>query len=209
MNWTTIISVFGGSIAFFSAAAWLAKSLVSHFLKKDVETYKAQLQFDQSLMMEKFRADLEKVSLEHQVKFSKLHEKRAEVIAELYSLIVLANDAIESCLEAFQAKKKQASLANTATQRGDELANHITFNKIYFSLALSRELDELSVCLIDAAISYKFYCEDSPKKESWENIESLLSEATIDASSALRIAEAEFRELLGVEPNTDENSKPR
>jgi hypothetical protein len=81
--------------------------------------------------------------------------------------------------------------------------------KIYFSLALSRELDELSVCLIDAAISYKFYCEDSPKKESWENIESLLSEATIDASSALRIAEAEFRELLGVEPNTDENSKPR
>jgi hypothetical protein len=221
VNWTTIISCFGGSIAFFGAAAWLAKSLVTHLLRKDVESFKAQLQFDKNLMMDKFRADLEKASLEHRVRFSKLHEKRAEVIAELYSLIVVANQEIEDCIAMFDDERRSSNLAKSATEQVDVLDQYVKLHQIYFTKSLATELAELCASLDGAAYSFKAYCESraylgrvtsgeecSPRLDR-EDTEGLLSEAKIDADAALRITEAEFRELLGVEPNTDENSKPR
>ena len=37
--------------------------------------------------MERLRADLQKAAFEHQVRYSKIYDKRAEVIAEIYRLI--------------------------------------------------------------------------------------------------------------------------
>ena len=40
--------------------------------------------------LEKFKAGLQQAGIEHQIRFSKLHEKRATVLAELYNLLVEA-----------------------------------------------------------------------------------------------------------------------
>jgi hypothetical protein len=61
--------------------AFLGRSLVGNFLTKDIE---------------KFKGDLQVAAIEHQIRFSKLHEKRAQVLADLYKLLVVATWETES-----------------------------------------------------------------------------------------------------------------
>ena len=73
--WQSLLVAFGGNAALLLVLGFLGRSLMSTVLAKDVE---------------KFRAALQQAGVEHQIRFSKLHEKRAEVLAELYELLVAA-----------------------------------------------------------------------------------------------------------------------
>src|SRR5690606_27647479 len=88
--WQTIVLALGGNLALVAVLGWLSKSLISQLLAKDIESFKIALKSESESASEKLRHELEKAMIEHQVRFSKLHEKRAEVIAELYSLLVQA-----------------------------------------------------------------------------------------------------------------------
>ena len=78
---------------------WLTKSWISERLKNSIkneydeklETHKAQLKAQADIESERLRSQLSIAATEHQVKFSSLHDKRAEVIAELYGLLVQAH----------------------------------------------------------------------------------------------------------------------
>ena len=64
-----IISSILGSATLFAVVAWLTRSLIKHFFERDLV---------------RFKLNLEKISFEHQIRFSKLHEIRAQIIADLY-----------------------------------------------------------------------------------------------------------------------------
>ncbi len=81
--WQELIIVFGGNATLLLVLGFLFKSLLSHMLTKDVEKYKAELNADADLLIERLKSTLQIVALEHQVRFSKLHQKRAEAIEEL------------------------------------------------------------------------------------------------------------------------------
>ncbi len=201
MNWTTVLSLIGGSAAFFAAAAWLVRSLVQHLLSKDVERFKADLQAQHQIALEHSKAEFQRLLKEHEIRFSHLHAKRGEIVAALYQHIVETNDAAEECLDAFKETpdKRRLDLAKKAAQRGDDLAEFIIRNKIYFSERLAAHLEELYTCLIDMAISYETHCEALQKGENTAAYEGMLSEVEVDTRSALRDCEKEFRSLLGVE----------
>jgi len=69
IDWTALLTNLGISGIFLSALAWLLKIIITHQLAKDVEIFKRELQFQQ-------------------IRFSRLHERRAEVIHELYKKII-------------------------------------------------------------------------------------------------------------------------
>ena len=73
--WQSLLVAFGGNATLLLILGFVGRSVISTFLDKDVE---------------KFEAVLQQAAVEHQVRFSKLHEKRAEVLAELYTLLVSA-----------------------------------------------------------------------------------------------------------------------
>lgn len=206
MDWTVIISVFGGSAAFFAAAAWLTRSLVTHFLSKDVEKFKAELSLQHTLAIERARSDFQRLLKEHEIKFERLHEERAERVAELYQHIVETNDAVDGCLKAFEEKpnKIRSDLAVEAIRRADQLAEYVTRNQIYFSRSLARELRELYTCLMDVGITYKMYCEDMRQNKDCSDFVNLLGEVQTDTRGALNTTEEEFRKLLGVEQDPEE-----
>jgi len=79
--WQALLVAFGGNATLLLVMAFLGRSLISNFLTKDVE---------------KFKGDLQVAAMEHQIRFSELHEKRAEVLAELYKLLVVAAWETES-----------------------------------------------------------------------------------------------------------------
>src|SRR4051812_19160277 len=89
--WQSLLVAVGGNAALLLVLAFLGRSLLSVLLAKDVEEFKAKLQADSQTTMVKLQADLQQTAVEHEVRFSRLHEKRARVLAELYKLLVVAN----------------------------------------------------------------------------------------------------------------------
>ena len=53
-------------------------------LARDTETFKARIKADADIEIEKLKSSLQISATERQVMFAKLHEKRAEIIGELY-----------------------------------------------------------------------------------------------------------------------------
>lgn len=41
--WQTVLVAFGGNIALLAVVAWLGKALMTQFLAKDIEGFKAEL----------------------------------------------------------------------------------------------------------------------------------------------------------------------
>ena len=74
---------------------WLTKSWISERLKhamkheydEKLETYKAQVKAQADVEIEKLRSDLKISATEHELRFSVLHGRRAETVAETYALL--------------------------------------------------------------------------------------------------------------------------
>src|SRR5258706_3765597 len=94
--WQSLLLAFGGNAALLLVLGWLARSLGSQLLAKDLEQFKASLAAASSAATERLKHDLQVAALEHEVRFSKLHERQAEVIAEAYALLVEAHWASPS-----------------------------------------------------------------------------------------------------------------
>jgi hypothetical protein len=77
----------GGSAVLLCVIGFLSRSILAHFLSKDIETFKANLQIESQREITKLKSSLELIAFEHQVRFSRLHEKRGEIIATLYGKI--------------------------------------------------------------------------------------------------------------------------
>ena len=70
----------------------LCREALKRVLDKDVERFKRELDKD----VERFKTELQKAVFEHQVRFSSLHEKQAEVVAQVYaSLVQVDRDVLE------------------------------------------------------------------------------------------------------------------
>jgi hypothetical protein len=88
INWQILLTTLGGGTAILAAAAWLIRTALNHALTRDAEAFKARLSADAEIEVEKLKSSLQMAAFEHQVRFSNLHAKRAEVIAEIYSQMV-------------------------------------------------------------------------------------------------------------------------
>lgn len=87
-----IVSILGISGAAIAAVAWLCKSLVSHFLKKEMANYEKRAKIELST----YKSDLEKRVYEHHIRFVWLHKKRAILIEDIYKELNAAYSRIDS-----------------------------------------------------------------------------------------------------------------
>src|SRR6266853_1698197 len=98
IDWQELVKTLGGQAVFLAAAAYLIKQLVSSRMERETESFKTKLQSDATFQIEAFKAKLQAEAnieierlksslqiavLEHQVRFSKLHEQRATLISQL------------------------------------------------------------------------------------------------------------------------------
>lgn len=84
MDSEVIVNTLGGTVAFVAATAWLSRSLISQFINKDLERFKANLKSESNKEIERLRNEL-KIDAEKQaLQYASLHAKRAEIMAELY-----------------------------------------------------------------------------------------------------------------------------
>ena len=77
--WEELVAFWGLGTAGLAIIGFIAKSIIKYWLEKDLNT---------------FKANLEKESFEHQVRFGKLHEERARAIQELHNITIPIEDGL-------------------------------------------------------------------------------------------------------------------
>ncbi|MBW4936166.1 hypothetical protein [Marinobacter sp. F4206] len=89
------------------AIGFLCKSIIAHFLTKDVETFKNKLQLESEHSISSYRSELEKERIRLQISYGGIFEKQANVIINLYQLIVGFERSIDAAVHAAGDKGEQ------------------------------------------------------------------------------------------------------
>ncbi|MDE9747715.1 hypothetical protein [Pseudomonas aeruginosa] len=173
---TTAIATIGGSAALMGALYFLTKKLLDHTLKKDIENFKNQLQHTANLEIiktehnyrleaekfatslqaqtaaeiEQLKTELQKKSTEHNISFSKLHEKRSESSEIMTKALSELRKNTEKML---YRTKNEADLSETielaqdcasASNNANALLNQVI---IYFPEDLCQKIQEVMFVL--------------------------------------------------------------
>jgi hypothetical protein len=207
--WQTILLALGGNAVMLAVLGWLAKSLVEKLLTKDIERFKASLASETQTAVERLKHDLQIVAVEHQVRFSKLHEKRAEVVAELYGLLVEAYWATSSFVSPMEwtgepnKKEKYVTAKNSVADFFHFFEKH----RIYLPENICKQLENFVRGMRSKAIGFGVYVHydddiislqtlDEKHKawaEGWEFFEKQVPPARL-------ALENELRGILGAKP---------
>jgi hypothetical protein len=182
------------------------KSAIKHEYDEKLESYKAQLKAQTDIETERLKSQLSILAAERQVKFSKLHTTRAEVIAEVYKLLVQTHWDTASFVSPFEIagepdkqQKYATAMASTA-----EFFRYYEKHRIYLPATLCDQLEAAVREMRAKAIRYGTYLrfEDpglpqhvyQQKYEAWEKAWEYFEKEFPVARAAL---ETELRNLLG------------
>ena len=198
--WGTILTALGGAAMVLGAVAWLVREIIVRILDKDVESYKTKLQGESDKKLEELKSELRMVEF----RSSKLHEKRAEVVAELYGRLVRAIDmAYDFVFSGISAEppgvKERAKKAEEAIK---DLIAYYGAHRIYFDSQICEQLDALILALSHATMGFDTMVVVSnqlPDKADLFQIRKESLQQIKREAAPIRLAlEREFRQILGV-----------
>ena len=192
-----------------AALVWLAKSWISEQLKNAIkseydqklETHKAQLKAQSDVEIERLRSQLNITGLEHGVRFSKLHEKRAEVIAETYALLKELSFRVSDFVKIFEpaGDSSRDERRDAAAKSHKEFHSYYTARLIFFPSATASKLEEINIQLVKIFNEFVFTVERSKGTDTTSNWIEVFNRVNDEIPIALKELESEFRKLLGDE----------
>jgi hypothetical protein len=217
------------SSSVIAAVALFSKNIISYFLSATVEIKKAELaqdlenykqviqqensEFQHGLneRLQEHRGKLELVNHEFNIRFSRLHQERADVIKEIYKLLIKLQSAMftftRTMHPVFEDGDKEAKqrLDNVNDSIAD-FTNYYTLNKIFLPKSLCSKIDNVVKEYYDKG--WDFAWAQRSFKERAVSIESYraqvakanqISDSIKDEMPPLiEELETEFRQILGV-----------
>ena len=200
-DWQDLIKTLGGEGMVLAAVGWLVKTLVSNRFARDAEAYKTQLKTSADAEIERLKNSLQIVALEHEVRFSKLHERRAQVIADLYKLLVEAPGVAGGYI---LDDPSDSSQAHIAAEKALELYRFVDLNRLYLPDSVCVLLEKFVNTLKGSVATVRLYW--TQVKTASPKIDDKRSEVLLKACEVLETElpalrkqlEIEFRSLLGV-----------
>ena len=204
-----IITSAAVSVSLSGLLLWLTKSWLSEHLKNAIkheydqklETHKAQLKAQSDVELEKLRSQLNITVTEHEVRFSRLHEKRAEVIAETYSLLKELYMRLGDYVKIFEIagdtpKEQRRDAAATAHK---SLREYYPKKLIFLPKSTANKVQDIDVQLVRTFNEFVFDVEmnkNSGYAQKWIEI---FERVNGEIKEALEELEDELRTLLGDE----------
>ncbi len=79
-----LVEVLGVAGILVAALAWLTRTLLTHWMDKEVEKHRAALQAENAAATERLRSELRRQSLEHEVKYRRNDDRIAERLDQVY-----------------------------------------------------------------------------------------------------------------------------
>lgn len=208
----TIILALGSNVILLTVLGFLARSLFSQYLAKDLKQFETNLTQRTQLAAEELRHQLGMAAHEHHVRFSKLHERQAQIIEDVYARILDFEDA--SAALALANNDTPENLLEFSLRRAEdsrsELAQYIRQHEILLPedtiaqlhTILNRVNRLLSACsynlmdkkLADVVEGGGYFPEH---KEAWSAVHQYLDH---EAPLVRKSLESEFRKRLGAAP---------
>jgi hypothetical protein len=214
-----ILIAFGGNATLLIVLGFLARSLMRTWLTKDIKKFEADLKskadselerlrqdlkFRGDASIEQLRSELQQAAIEHQVRFSNLHEKRATLIADLYKRLV---EAFWDCERfVFQIGHREHQEEYLAThKRICDFYVFVETHRIYLPervcASLANFISVLKKPVIDVYVygGTIDYPDQQTMKERKEAFMTAYEVFKNDIPAARKALEDEFRKILGVE----------
>jgi hypothetical protein len=202
--WQSLLLALGGNATLLLLLGWLARSFGSQLLAKDLEQFKAGLASASSEASERLKHELQMNSIEHEVRFSKLHERRAEVIASLYTLLVEVQWASQNfvALKDFAGGPTKEEKYDTAMNKSADFSKEFDKNRIFLPEQACVQIDEFFRGMRSKVNNFGDYVittENTPKHgaltlyKEWIDASSYFDE---QVPAARRALETELRNML-------------
>ena len=202
------ISASGIAIA---ALAWLAKAIVLHFLSKDVETFKAKIQAESEIEIEKLKSALNQTAYEHEVVFGHLHKQRLEAILQIHAALLDVKSAVERVVTLHQGPIfHEDSITNgrIAEEKARDFYPLFEQKKLFLDEKLAEEIDALVVKFFQLTIRFNVEMTLATSPITHERHETASNVWTANWNAfekelkpIMRSLENQFRSLLGVSPS--------
>ena len=188
MDWIQLSSTLGNTVILCAMLGWLTRSIIIHWLSKDVEAHKLKLQKD----IEVYKLKLQTAANEYQLRFSNIQEKQIEAITQLHQ-------ALQQATIGFQRLKLLEEQENTAVAKRVTTASFnamalFRLNELYFEDDLRLKIAELLAAICTYSSNYhdmKKSVQDTGNFEEWQKLEPKIQHL-------LRDLRKEFQRLLGV-----------
>lgn len=213
MDWGAILTSIGIAGAGMATVAWLTKTLVTHLLQKDLETHKMQfedtlarqilqLQHSAALELERLRAGLEISRVERELRYQRLAEQQATIIAEVFARLEAMHMAFRSLASSNPILSASGGPPEQAVKALDAYSKFLEYyhpRAIWLRRstcnAINAILGELGAAYVDLAVDLG--PDGRPKdKSQFDAAHKRVMKGVPTARAAL---DAEFRALLGVE----------
>ncbi len=199
MDWTGIAETVGTTGVVVLVVGYFLRQVFQQVLSRDLEKFKADLSAKHDIEIERLRNDLRIAASERETRFTRLHETRAETIAELYKKFVRAHDAFGAYLSTVQfgGQPDHAKRGEEAAKRGREFSEYFSEKRIYFEEGLCRDIDAAFDQFVKAWIEMGAYPPGMPGRgEQWSQTAEHFSQHFPPIRAKI---ERQFRELIGVQ----------
>lgn len=181
--------------------AYLAKELVKLWISKDLEAHKARLQSESAREAERLRAELTRSNLEHEVRFTRLHEQRARVIAGIFGRLERLHQsfAILNWQLEFAGPEHIHQLGEGAITAFRDFSEYYQPRALWLDTETSNALNSIIRHLQEAAIPLLLASTDirTVTQSELKNAATILGR---DIPPARKRLLDQFRDILGVEP---------
>ncbi|PFV45510.1 hypothetical protein [Bacillus thuringiensis] len=223
LNWIESLGIFTlGTATITGIIGYLFKAVFTQMLNKESEIHKSMLnqqtEHYKSILnqqTEHYKAELQRINNKHQITFSKLHADRAEIIKDLYKIIVklerssldllspqgIVNNTIDETID----ESIMREFVIKAAQHTNVLYDEYKINQIYFSEDICKLIESIIVHMQVIGS----YLSDYPPNDIGQELKgSIPIQERTKEIVAHRISEEipklkknlefEFRKLLGV-----------
>lgn len=175
------------------------KNAIKAEYDQKLETHKSQLKAQTDIEVERFRSQLRVAATEREVRFSNLHSKRAEIIAETYHLLkelfVKLSDYVK--LVEMSGEPAREERGKAAAEAHDAFRKYYATKVIFLPRTTAENLEKIDLEFVRNFNRFVFEVERATgpgKTKKWIGV---FERVEGDVKNALGELEDEFRSLLG------------
>ncbi|HEY8899697.1 MAG TPA: hypothetical protein VIM61_04745 [Chthoniobacterales bacterium] len=205
-----IESIFASAVT-SGALIWLTKSWISERLKRSIqheydqklESYKVTLKAESDVTLEKLRADLQIAAAKRNIEYSRIHEKRLDIISELAGKIDALHQAAAAYVSMFEWKDGD-SKEDRRKFFADRLGEFNRFyrpRRLFIPPDLASKIESFSSGLYNISIEFMIHVEQAREHGGHEDIDRWTKASEYTSQEAPKLItelECEFRTLLGI-----------
>eukprot|EP01034_Spumella_vulgaris_P002057 gene2057-2677_t len=143
--WQTIVTAVLGNAIVLAVLGWLGNSLLQKLMQRDTHQFEVELKAKADSAIEQLKSDLQLRTIEHQVAFAGLHEKRAGVIAELNGLLAETLWEAETVLSPIRwaGAPSEREMHRAAEVKLVEFFRYFDKHRIYLPVVLCGEVEAM------------------------------------------------------------------